>query len=183
MTAFTDDRQTDLLRGLKQSPFKLGLEVLAADCQSLRVSFTAPGLPAQGSRKLKLAGTLAVDVGKVEKTVEVKDADLSKGVDLRVGTLEPRRLGKGKGGGTIKGMYTYTGTRPLKALVLLDAAGKEVVFRQVIRSGGFGSKANSGFQVTFFTDGNLERCTVRATYFDTVERIAVPIALEVGVGF
>jgi hypothetical protein len=186
LLAFTDDRNTDLMAAAAPDKFRTyglasrGLHV-SNDCAHGAVVFHAPGLPAAGATKIRIKVDLVVRVGKDEKTIEEKNVALPLGVNLPFGTLKMSEAG-------LSHYLNYSGDRPLKSLVLLDAAGKEIPFAYPSKiSGGLQQtakdKANYHYSGRFYLKSRINRCTVRVTYFETVETIRVPLDIEASVGF
>ncbi len=196
LTAFTDDKGTDLLSMKKDAPaddkkaklrlqknhISTALRPLTPDGRFLTLTFRAADLPAPGAKKLRLIAKIAVEIGKDEKVFEKKEVILRNGVDLKVGILEWKAadLFGADGPG---GFLIYRGSRPLKSLTLLDAEGKEIGFQNIIPSSNKNANPNGRFMTSFFPRSKVERCTVRAVYCDTLEKVMVPLDLEVGIGF
>ncbi len=183
LASFTDDKDTDLIQNAKKGRVEpsglVGGFRITTDCQYCRVAYYALGRPVEGATKVRVKGTLAVLIGKDEKTVEMQDVALPLGIDLKVGKFHVPKLG----GNTF---LHYDGDRPLKSLVLLDAAGKEVAFKYPgYFEGGppeFNLRGKQHFRGRFYTKTRIDRCTVRVVYFETVERILVPVDLEASLG-
>jgi hypothetical protein len=176
--AFTDDRKTNLLQD-KKNPLSFSiLNALADDGGHMVASFRASGVPAPGAQKLRITGAVALDVARSEKTVEKKDVSLKQGVDLKVGILE-LKMTVFKNSESIH----YSGERPLKSLVLLDAQGQEIAIKGMSRPPLLTPGDGGGrYRVVFRTAAKVDRCTVRAVYYEDVEQVLVPFDLSVGVG-
>jgi hypothetical protein len=182
--SFTDDLKTDLLA----TPDPFGRPVVSGGRTFLteeanNFSFHTPGHPAKGAAKVRIKGSVALIVGRDEKDVEKKDAELraKAGVDLGFGTLKLKLDGFNPGGAPAS--YAYEGSRPLTSVSLLDGAGKEIRSRLVSSIYGTDKAGKPVHQATIsVADRKVDRCTVRMKYLDTVEEVKVPFDLEVGPG-
>jgi hypothetical protein len=120
-------------------------------------------------------------VAKDEKRVEVKDVSLTQGIDLKFGTLQARAGLQPRRSIAV----TYQGSRPLKSVTFLDGNGTEITQRQgplAVALAAAGIRTENRFRAYFILEAQVDRCTVRVLYFDTVETIDVPLDLEVGLG-
>lgn len=182
--SFADDRGTDLLaapvgRGL------LGVPAVSGE-HADGITFHVSGCPAKGATRVRIKGHVMVLVGRGEKEAEKKDADLKAGIDLGFGELKVQAF-RTPGGGLQPRPSTsisFNGTKPLTAVTLLDADGKEIPCRFSPLYQPFApadGKIRHRAAVTV-PDRKLERCTVRVKHFDTVEEVKVPFDLEVGPG-
>lgn len=182
---FTDDRNTNLYDApqVRLSFARVTATAPPAHGKAIRVTFRAPGHPAAGATKLRVKGEVGVVVGKDEKTVERKDVSVRKGVDLGAGTL--KALDSGLARDVAPTGVKYTGTRPLKRLALVDRAGEEVeaVRNPFTEARTAGAAAKGEFSMLYsWPRAAPDPCTVRATYFDRVELVVVPVDLEAGLG-
>lgn len=190
LEAFTDDKTADLREGGRAG--RLGLRSvvtasrLSADGKYAKVVFRAPGCPGAGATKVRVKGSVAALVGQDEKTVEKKDVSLKDGVDLEIGTLKVLVPAGGRAAlADAATTVTYTGTKAIKAVVFLDARGTEIPVRHSLSTLGGRAAGRGQFLATFRpTDRNarLDRGTVKVTYFDRVDEVAVPVDLVVGLG-
>jgi hypothetical protein len=187
LDSFTDDKNTDLLaapapRGgfLRPRISAGGLGV--SDGRPNDITFHAPGCLAKGATKVRIKGTLSVLVGKDEKQAELKDVVLKAGAKLEFGTLKLwERTGAAVGPAKRDETFVeYEGKRPLTAVTLVDADGKEIPCRLSL---SYRPPADGAYRAMFILKGNkIDRCAVRVKYFDTVEEITIPVDLEVGPG-
>lgn len=210
LDSFTDDKNTDFLADSGDEKVRMphlsqGLPGVSADGKYAMVTVHAGIPPAAGATRLRIKGTVTVMVGKNEKDIEKKDVSLQKGVELEFGTLKskapfggvlgdnPIGEGFGKKGGAgfrLPDNVEYKGNRPLKRVTATDGDGKEIIFRQqtLHRSGRkTGEDVYTIFLTRPFTGfpknaPPLDRCTLRITYYDTVEEITVPMKVEAGLG-
>jgi hypothetical protein len=196
--SLTDDKGTDLLKGAMPAPEPAGRGGPAGtsprvtgtqfgpEGKSGIFTFSAPGLPAAGAMKLRVKGSVAVVVGSKEKEVEKKDVSIKDGVDLEFGKLS--LIESPFNGRNTTTAVSYKGTKPIKKLTLLDADGKEIAIRRSTMppTGSRDLDPTRDFPARFApTDrtAKIDKCTVRVTYFDTVETVTLPVDLETGLGF
>ncbi len=182
ITSIADDQGTDLLAADRNGATPL----IAKDAQISMggrlcgVAFSTAKTPAAGATRVRVKGTLVVLVGKGEKRFERDNVALRLGLELPAGTL------KFTGTGSFSGTLTYTGKQPVKDLTLFNEAGKEITLPQTahlkgVPLGGKG-KSEQHFRGHFPLPSGLSRANVRVTYFEAVEKVTVPIDLEIGVG-
>lgn len=180
---FTDNRSTNLL--LPPAQAKVARVTAAAapvHGKTVRVTFHGTGCPAAGATRLRLAGQVGVLVGKGEKTAERKDVAVRTGVELAGGTL--KALADAFATKANPTALKYTGTRPLERLAFVDATGEEVELR---RNPFTANRTVVGAKGEFTALYSWPRtapdpCTFRATYYDRVELVVVPVELEAGLG-
>jgi hypothetical protein len=168
-----DDKNNDLLKRLG---IRTDSHVSATDFTGkyAAVVFHAPYWPGQGATRIRIKGTIVALVGKDEAAIELKRVSLKNGVDSEFGkfTLDSFRW---PGTTTVH----YSGSRPIKKVLFLDGASKEIPCQQRNSSmAPFGTFRGS----CFLKQDNVDRCTMRLTYFQNVERVVVPVNLEVGLG-
>jgi hypothetical protein len=186
----SDDKGTDLLVKAPETHLHVIYEPeISADGKKAALTFRASRLPMKGATKIRITGNVVVLVGKDEKTIEKKGVALAQPVDLEVGTLRAVRLSPSEP----VSFLSFDGIRPLKKMVVLDAADKMIAFRQSSeyleapmakdKIRGEEQKFRTNLHPSTNLKSGLGRWTFRATYFDTIERMVIPIDLEVGLGF
>jgi hypothetical protein len=184
VTSATDDNGLDLTvdpQGSKGIPrnFFSGFGQEYWQGPYLTVKVRLPNWPGPGAGKIHLKGSLVLLCGDREMTAEAKNVPLEEGKKTTVG---PATVGL-----QIQGAKDTTvnvkSTQPLKSVQFLNADGKELAAAGSIRhSAGFGSKAVESYLGIFHLDGQVERCTVRLTYFQATKQLKVPVNLEFGLG-
>jgi hypothetical protein len=157
---------------------------ISQDQHYISMAFHTPDYPAKGATRIHIKGNVTLVVAKDQKEIEKKDVALGRVVDLQVGTLKSANSGSGRD----NLLFYNSDTRPLKKLVVLDDKGNEIPYRHVSSyNRAFAAKGDGGFQTSLHASPAkrlvLDRCTLRVTYFETVERIIVPIDIQVGLGF
>jgi hypothetical protein len=182
---FGDNRNTNLLAAplVRPNASRVTPGHAQLSGKSVRMTFQGTGYPTAGATKLRLRGVVGVLVGRDEKTVERKDVSVRKAVDLGVGTLKALNVAGREAIGGVK----YIGTRPIKTLLIIDRSGEAVeVPRNPYSTSGARtavawSKGESSMLYTWPRTAP-DPCTVRATYFDRVELVQVPVELDAGLG-
>jgi hypothetical protein len=147
------------------------------------ITFHAPSCPIRGASRVRIKGSVVVLVGKDEKEVEKKDFSLKEGGNLDFGSIKPQDLVALKV--KLFQQVIYDGTRPIISVNLLDDNGNEIPGRVNTSqgfAGVFGAKPRYHSFITF-TGNEVDRCTLRIKYFNSVEEVTVPVDLEVGPGF
>jgi hypothetical protein len=186
--SFTDDRNTDLLQSPRQrastrSGFQDYDTRASEDGKYISITMSAPGWPTTGASRLRIKGSVVALVASDEKQFEQKDASLRIGVDLKVGSL---KYDTPRFGFRAEPILSYQGTRPLNSITLVDAAGNEIESLRMSRYRPARPGAAASFSTTFSQSrlprAGVDRCTVRAVYFDTVQPVVVPLDLEIGLG-
>jgi hypothetical protein len=149
------------------------------------VTLQLPNWPGPGTNKIRLKGTLAVLCGILEQVVEIKDVPLHKNATLQAG---PATLALSVAEAKNTAIRVKS-AQAIKNVQFLDADGKAVessggvVHSSSSTSKGFGGKKKvEPYTGTFMVQSAVERCTVRLTYFQGVERIALPFDLEFDLG-
>lgn len=184
--SLTDDKNTDLTKSAGRDFGPPHTDAMASSTSGkfVMVVFSARGFPARAAAKVRLKGKIAVMVGKEEKTIRKAEISLMKGVELGIGTLSISNL-KVNGKNVFPGTsVVYKGNRPLKKVVFLDPDANDAEIRQSPSDLSFLSRSGvEDFSTSFyFHKPVIDRLTIEATYFQTVEKIMVPIDIEVGLG-
>jgi hypothetical protein len=187
--AITDNKGTNLVDNAEEMQRNsVNAEGISTDGKRAVLIFRAAKLPEKEAKKIRIKGKVVISVGKNEKSIERKGVSLAKPIDLEFGTMRP--------GGNVERslirLLVFQGTHPLKNFVLLNAEDKEVAVRHTSRFLADRKDQKSGESRPFFTsihpvatlnfNAKVDRWTVRMTYFESVERIEIPIDLEVGLG-
>jgi hypothetical protein len=183
LESWKDDKGTDLLAApLRMKEWKnVERDTNQHAVGSGAVTLNAGGIPALGASKLHLKGTIAALVAKDEKTFEKKDLVFPAVIDLGFGTLKmsfglDSKLSKSK---------PFVGSRPIKSADL-DVDGKTLTLNvRTIRS-SIDEKGMAEFHTAIslgsFEKTEIKRGTIRITFYDSVEKLMVPLNLEIGIG-
>lgn len=170
---FADNRKTELLKPpSKELPWDAIREptLNRPSGDQLRADFRAQLTPVRGATSVRVKGTVAVLVGKDEKQVKLADAKFGKFTQENIFGLR----------------LIYRGEHPIKGGVAEDADGKDIEFTasNLGRSPGADGKQEfrGSLSLTSKLAARIKTDTIRVTYFDTVEKIMVPVDLEVGPG-
>lgn len=189
---FTDDKGTNLLdRGNDVEKRERPLDsvipsspIMSDYGEFFTIRWGAPGTPAAGATKLRLKGTVSVIVAKEKTAFEIKDGSLQKGIDLGFGTLKTAKSPfDSKFEQRVNLYLTYVGSRPvIPEVLLIDKNNKQIprTLRPYLATGILQEKQ---FKATCLPEPLPDECTVRGSYFKTIEKIAVPFDIEVGLGF
>ena len=209
LTAFKDDKGTDLAKAgpkAAASPFGNpgfggmgpGAEpplTCQVDNEGHRVTLDVfgPRTPAAGAGKITVKADLVLKIGAVEKTAEQKELLLTAGSKLTAGpvpmTVEDNKAfnfgGLGGPGGpqTTLTLASRQPTSAIKALAFLDADGKPIGSQVLAQMDGAAFGNPGSFQTTYSLDKKVERVGVKVTYYEKIESLTVPVAIEAGVGF
>jgi hypothetical protein len=183
--SYTDDKDTNLL-AVPAAAAGLGRQLISpGPLNANEITFFAPSCPTRGASRVRIKGSVVALIGKDEKEVEKKDFSLKEGGKLDFGSIKPQDLV------TLKmklfQQVIYDGTRPLNSVKVLDVNGNELPC-QVSTTQGFagllGLGEKPGYRAVITITGNeVDRCTLKIKYFDSVEELTVPFDLEVGPGF
>jgi hypothetical protein len=171
----TDDKGTDLLEAPGEvRTLAVREPEFSVDGSSCGMRFHAANTPAKAATKIRIKGTIVVMAGTNEKQVKTKGAEPLESLDLDFGTLRSPSSDSFE--------LEFIGSRPLKSLTGTTADGLAVDFRKAAARFGRPNAPLDRFKAYFFP-GKAQAVELRISYFDTVERISVPIDLEVGLGF
>jgi len=188
LTTFADDKGTDLskTRGWGSHPGWLGSfgPRISKDAQACIMELRSDAAPAKGAGKIILKAKLALKCGSGETTYTEK-------VAMKAGTLikfppAPMKVGSVKDGdwGGMKMAFTVTSdksTESIKKVALLGPGGKEIKHRTLGR-GRSGSPGKMTYETTYGLAEKVDSVTLKITYYDKVETVAVPVDVSVGVG-
>jgi hypothetical protein len=193
ITAFTDDKQTDLLKKETKKGFggfSFGFGPLSAsvspDKHHCTVEVRADNRPAEGAQAIRLKADLVLKCGAGEKVAETKNASLAKGTKLAGGPLEFKLIevsndGFGDSKMTLS-LETEGDIAAIKQIAFFDANGKEIKSRRMgWSSSGFGGKMTH--QMNYGLEKQADKATSKITYFEKLEALTVPVDLKTGLGF
>jgi hypothetical protein len=193
ITAFTDDKQTDLMKKETKKGafggFSFGFGPLSAnispDKHHCTVEVRADHRPAAGATTLRLKADLVLKCGANEKVAETKNVSLAKGSKLAGGPLTFTIDDVDQGFGEAKtslALETEGDIAAIKEIAFFDADGKEIKSRRMgWSSSGFGAKMTH--VVHYGLEKKVDKATTKITYFDKIEAVTVPIDLKTGIGF
>jgi hypothetical protein len=183
LTSCKDDKGTDLTKD--ESPFTpkwvdhYSVRI-SKDGKAAEVGLFFPGYPASGATKISLKGSLAITVGKDEKTEEKKGVTLTDN-GVMVGTFKVVRPQFIKPFGNQTPVEVNSPANNIKGVQFFDGNGNELkTFLAVRGTGGFGDKMY--FRVEYDVTNLPENFTVRVTYYAKTETITVPLEVETGIG-
>lgn len=154
---------------------------ISRDGKACVLTFRTADVPTKNASSVHIRGNMeVVVVGVKEKTIEKKDVSLAKPIDFEVGTLKTTKSVFGRDNN-----LSFTGSRPVKEITVIDGEGKMIVY--TFTRSGLSQKNNETFFASFQASGSkklvLDRCTIRIVYLDEIERKTIPIDLAVRVGF
>jgi hypothetical protein len=179
LTRFTDDKKTDLSKTERDGCFEDFNRRVSPDGTRLGFGIRTTVVPAAGATRLLLKGKLVLMIGTQEKTVEVKKVALEGGGSVKVGPCEVRQDKRPFGEGSL--VRVQHSEPNLKGIVFLDKDGKVLPSESVGSS--FTRNGQTIYTVEYSVKGKLENGIVRVTYFSKIERVTVPLDLDIGVGF
>jgi hypothetical protein len=179
LTRFTDDKKTDLSKTERDGCFEDFNRRVSPDGTRLGFGIRTTVVPAAGATRLLLKGKLVLLIGTQEKTAEVKKVALEGGGSVKVGPCEVRKDKTRSGEGSL--VEVKHSEPNLKSITFLDKDGK--VLPSEWAAGSFVRNGQTTYTVEYRVKGKIENGTVRVTYFSKVERVTVPLDLDIGVGF
>lgn len=192
---------TDSLKNdLAAKPFEFGFDLgesrlsgprITRDYKSITVTFATAKCPARGATSIRIVGTAEVWSGRGAKEFEKKEVTLGESaVDLGIGNLKPTARPKDdRFGGPLVLPHAlhYAGSLPISKLQAITADGKVIDYQRhsyfvenADRKVAFGARfsAEPGGKVLKQKD-----TTIRISYFGTVEKVTIPIDLDLSLGF
>ena len=199
-----DDKKTDLakptggipveytLPGGEQTPFHGSV---GADGHRSVVDVRIPGVPVPGASRITMKADLVLKCGSDLKTVEQKGFQPRPGSKITVGPM-PMTVTEGYGGtglgaaefgpGGIKGQMSIwlsqaRSAPSIKELAFLDDTGTPIKSWIASPQTAFG--LDQQLQTQYGLDRKVDHLTARITYYNKIEPLTVPVAVEVGVGF
>ena len=193
ITAFTDDKGTDLLKNETKKGlggFSFGFGPLSAsvspDKHHCTVEIRAENRPVEGAVGIRLKADLVLKCGVGEKVAETKDANLAKGTKLAGGPLDFKVAEVGNESfGDAKmslSLETEGDIAAIKQIAFFDADGKEIKSRRMgWSSSGFGGKMTH--HINYGLDKQVDQATAKITYFEKIEAVTVPVDVKTGLGF
>jgi hypothetical protein len=192
LTQFADDKGTDLSKGTGYVPAWLESYMvrISKDRHRCAARLQAPSIPAVGATKILLKASLVLQCGSAEKAVEHKDLDLTPSPDKKdkpdaktvaVGPFS-LRVEKGFGAGP---MIRISSDDPIvKEITFVGADGKPLKgFLSGLNMGVTNTRGKAEYISTYSFNEKVTRATVKLTYYENIEKVTVPVDLEIGVGF
>ena len=163
----------------------LGGVAVSEDGRQCVFEATAPGIPTARAAKVKLDAMIVLKCGRQERTAVVRNFSLTQGGKLTAGPLEMELTGvqAGKWGRTRLAVTFTLKDDParIRRLGFLDARGREIPSR-IMAADTLGFEGAHYHQVTYGLHGAPEKVTIRATYFQVIERVSVPVFFFAGIG-
>lgn len=193
VTAFTDDKGTDLTKSEAKQKFmwdKTGFEMMPSfsdDGKQCATEVRAPGVPAAGATLLNVAGEIALQVATQKKDFAAENVALKPDTKIAAGPIPFTITKTGKpewGGDDAAFAVTLEAKQDLHNVAevqFFDAAGKKIEAKR-------GSSSRMGFMnnVTVTWEYNLkakaETAKIVITYWMDMRQVSVPFALRLGVG-
>jgi hypothetical protein len=185
-----DDLEGDAIRGgsLHSWPHDI-----SSDGHYCVIHARASQTPSLGAVKIMLEAEFVLRCASGEKTAEGKNLDLKSGGELNFGGLQidvaetknsmpffnfgnadpPKMSVKFTSSSSMDG---------IKKIIFLTTDGKEIKHRHS-GSGSTGINNQRTYTMEFGLEKKVEMLTVRVTYYEKIESVAVPVTLEAGVGF
>jgi hypothetical protein len=185
----TDDKGQDLqAKPFKKARFGLDDGRISEDLRYGSILFSTSQLPHKASTQIKVKGIVGMLLGGKEKSIDMQSVGFETGeVDLGIGKLALRtqpNIGKANKLNDFNTL-SYTGAKAIKTLTFISAAGKEVEFTRItqIQNPNNNNLFHYDYHAKIFRGFNLEGCTLRIVYFDSYNRVSLPVDLTVGLGF
>jgi hypothetical protein len=178
VTEFKDEKGTSLLQ---KGPFSKTVfstfPQIAKDRSGMIVSVQTGNVPAKGSTKITLKGTLVARCGADLKTTDAKEVEMKAKTEVKVGDFTISVVNdKGfLGAGAI---FNVVSTKPnVKGVTAKDSDGKEV---DLVSTGnfGFGNKWTHSYTLK----NALKQAKISIHYFAKEEKLNIPIDLTVSGG-
>lgn len=182
LESFTDDKKTDLhtksggLFGSGGSDWLNEFFVQYSpegDAVTLQVKSNAK--PAKGAEKILLKASLVLRMGKDEKTTEKKEIAFKANEEAAVGPFKVKISQFGNQFNVI------SSEENLKSIEVVDENGKEVKLgppgRMRQMNGG-----KTEYHYSYFLFQKTAKVSIKASYFEKVESVKVPMELQVGLG-
>jgi hypothetical protein len=187
LTAFTDDRGTNLLAA---HPGRLGTAGLqhadiSPDGHRAKIVLQSFFAPAGGATKLILKATIPASCGADRKQVRQNEVSLIEGTKFKLGSLE-FEVAKSPTQTFADSAMTVqfkcnASLRPIQSLRFLSSSGKEIKSRQF---GSTSRRSNNSISETrdFALWENAASIAVEADMFTRTETVQIPVNIEIGVG-
>jgi hypothetical protein len=186
LTSMTDDKGTDLTKAKNPGgfvpPWIEDFDTrITKDKKHLMMRMTVPGTPAPGATKINLKANLVVLCGISEKTVEEKNTELKVDKNVKIGSLI-LSTEKGFGDNFTNVLFTCEDAPRIKSVTFLDKDG------QALRSNSGGIHPNfapgrTDWICRYTIESKVDRVTVRVIYYEKMEKVNVPVDLQLTVGF
>jgi hypothetical protein len=142
-------------------------------------------VPAGGAKSLTLKGKVVVLCSPRTREAVQKDVALLKGTQIELGPIKAEITdvrGEEQGKRLYVDFTNDTGPEVLKELRFEDAQGKEIKSRQ-FDSSSAESGGKTILDVKFYDlAGNPDKVTVKAVYYEKIEKFEVPVDLTVSLG-
>lgn len=188
LESFTDDKGTKFsLDQFKFEGFSSSSEV-SPDGHRMIVRVETRDTPAAGAKTVSIKGKLVVFCSPQTQEAVQKDMALAKDTQIELGPIKAKISAiKPSKWGTEEHLQVEftndTGYDALKDLTFQDASGKEIKFQQGggMNSMGPGGKLLSATKI-YILPGKPDKVTIKAVYYDKIEKLEVPIDLTVGLG-
>lgn len=183
LTAFTDDKGTDLLAQKPEwSDFVGSFPKFSADRSSCAVTLSSAVLPAAGARTLKAAGKLSLTVARGQDENKTDPIEFAAGTAFKVAGL-PFEIESAAKSEWQEGKYEVSVTIKEKAetvasIKLLDADGNEVAFTEGGGWSGMGQRNQS-----FLLDAEMKQGRLLVTTWKETKEVDFALEVETGLGF
>ncbi len=206
LTGLKDDKGADLSKEppkpKDQGPvFRFGNDMggplkaeKVQDGQSCLVEVKGPAVPSPGATRIAVRGTLVFTCGAGEKTDEQKNLPLTEGAPITAGPVPMTiSLKKNPGfGGNFPGqpaalngsrfaIHTEGSAEAIKSIAFWDDNGKEIKSEVTMTAFG-GSNMNGPRDVFYALEKKVDQVTIRVKHVDHLEKMSIPIDVNVGVG-
>lgn len=162
------------------TPWLEGFPRISKDGQHCLVNLRSPRTPSENASKVLIKASVALQVGSDPKTEEFKDTALKPGDKIKLGNFTLQVPKEQFGGGT--SLSIISDQPNVGSVVFLDAEGKEIKSFPggSSKTGIFGK---SEYHTYFGFEKKVEKATIQLTYYSKIEKIEVPIDIQIGIGF
>lgn len=184
---FTDDKGTNLFAPLGHVPEAddwIGTfgPKLTEDGKACGLTVEAPARPVPGATKLLFNANMVFRCGTSIKTVEQKNVALKKGSKITIGPV-PMEIVQTQvaANETSLGLKSRASLERILSVRFFNAAGKEIESRI---EGYESSSIFGNYEITrtYKLPGKVPVANVKIAFYDKVETVSVPLAIEAGLG-
>lgn len=191
ITAFEDDRGTDLWEGTQASKFSNSqldmMPQIAEDTRSIVFDVDGQGVPKAGANSLTLRGTVQLWVASDKAKFAAKNVTLKKDITFKVGPRTIKVTKTGAPGFGNKASFATTfrlegDTADIAEISFLDARGNELSARRQSSYWSGSGKSRVNHWEFVFEEKPVAPIYVVLTQWTDLKKQTVPLDLSFGVG-
>lgn len=188
VTALADEKGTDFTKAkgkFGRSGAKFGFPDFSDDQKAMMVDVESAGIPAKGTKELRLKGELAISMASKSELKKSEAVELKKGAKVVVGehTFEVTEAGKPDWGEdplsvAFKSSVSH---KDFKEVIFYDADGNVIESRRS-SSGSMGMFGKKTYTVTFNLKKKVDKIILGLDEWSDLEVVKVPLDLKIGTG-